>query len=90
MDVWDAVRDVRLDLVDRVADLSGPQWDSPSLCAQWRVRDVLGHATAGAEGGDRLGPVAGGAIRHGFNVNRFMEADGKNGAPAIAPTSAGL
>jgi len=41
VDVWDAVREERLDLVDRVADLSPRQWDSPSLCAQWRVRDVL-------------------------------------------------
>lgn len=77
MDVWDAVREERLDLVDRVADLSPRQWDSPSLCAQWRVRDVLGHVAAGAEGRYGLGPVVGGMIRHRFNFNRFMEADGK-------------
>lgn len=33
----------RADLVDLLASLTPAQWDSPSLCAGWRVRDVVAH-----------------------------------------------
>ena len=77
MDIWDAVREERLDLADRLAGLSGEQWDSASLCSEWRIRDVLGHVTAGAEGRYGVAALVGGMIRHGFNFNRWMAADGK-------------
>jgi uncharacterized protein (TIGR03083 family) len=76
MDIWDAVREERIDLADRLAVLGPPQWDSASLCSHWRVRDVLGHVTAGARGLYGIGPVLGGLVRHGFNFNRWMETDG--------------
>lgn len=50
MDIWTAVREERLDLADRLEPLSTLQWDSPSLCPEWRIRDVLGHVVAGAQG----------------------------------------
>ena len=31
------------DLVGLLRTLSDPDWESPSLCAGWRVRDVVGH-----------------------------------------------
>jgi uncharacterized protein (TIGR03083 family) len=31
--------------------LSEPQWDQPSLCDGWRVRDVIGHMVSGSEFG---------------------------------------
>ncbi|HET6916362.1 MAG TPA: maleylpyruvate isomerase family mycothiol-dependent enzyme [Acidimicrobiales bacterium] len=34
---------LRLEFVDAVAGLSPDQWDVPSWCAGWRVRDVVGH-----------------------------------------------
>jgi uncharacterized protein (TIGR03083 family) len=33
----------RTDLADFLATLTLDQWDAPSLCARWRVRDVVAH-----------------------------------------------
>lgn len=33
----------RIDLADFLAGLTAEQWDAPSLCTQWRVRDVVTH-----------------------------------------------
>ncbi|MGH8300439.1 MAG: maleylpyruvate isomerase family mycothiol-dependent enzyme [Steroidobacteraceae bacterium] len=33
----------RLDLADYLDTLTEPQWEQPSLCAGWTVRDVVGH-----------------------------------------------
>ena len=77
MEIWDAVREERLGLAERLATLTPEQWDSPSLCSEWHIRDVLGHVTAGAQGLFNTRAVFGGMIRHGFNFNRWMAADGK-------------
>jgi uncharacterized protein (TIGR03083 family) len=77
LEIGDAVRDETLDLADRLAGLDDEQWNSPSLCALWRIRDVLAHLTAGAEGAFGLGAILGGMLRHGFNYNRWVAADGK-------------
>ena len=34
----------RTDLADYLATLTREQWEEPSLCAGWRVRDVIAHA----------------------------------------------
>jgi uncharacterized protein (TIGR03083 family) len=73
----DAERDEMLDLAERLAVLDNEQWNSPSLCAQWRTRDVLAHVTAGAEGAFGVGPIFRGMLRHGFNYNRWVAADGQ-------------
>jgi uncharacterized protein (TIGR03083 family) len=42
----DAMRlapDERADLADLLTDLTPAQWDAPSLCTGWRVRDVVAH-----------------------------------------------
>jgi uncharacterized protein (TIGR03083 family) len=73
----DPVRAEMLHLAERLEGLHHAQWNSASLCAQWRIRDVLAHVTAGAEGAFRVGPVLGGMLRHGFNFNRWVAADGR-------------
>lgn len=40
---WDAVVRLRLRLADFLETLAPADWDRPSLCAGWRVRDVAGH-----------------------------------------------
>ena len=37
-------RDERLEFADLLAGLTAQQWDMPSLCTGWRVRDVAAHA----------------------------------------------
>lgn len=39
------IRQERLALVERLRDLPAEDWDRPSLCAGWRIRDVLAHLT---------------------------------------------
>ena len=39
----EAIRDERLRLVERLRSIPADDWEKPSLCVGWRVRDVLGH-----------------------------------------------
>lgn len=43
VDTMSLAHDERADLADLLATLTPPQWDAPSLCAGWRVRDVVAH-----------------------------------------------
>jgi uncharacterized protein (TIGR03083 family) len=36
-------RDERAELADLLAGLTAEQWEAPSLCTRWRVRDVVAH-----------------------------------------------
>lgn len=40
---WSAVRTIRLGVADLLASLRPDEWEAPSLCQGWRVRDVAGH-----------------------------------------------
>lgn len=40
---WDLVSAERRTLADLLEGLSPAQWEAPSLCAKWRVRDVAAH-----------------------------------------------
>jgi len=45
----DTVRDMiaaqRAELAEVLAGLPGPSWDEPTLCAGWRIREVVAHIT---------------------------------------------
>jgi uncharacterized protein (TIGR03083 family) len=74
---WPEVRTETLDLGERLAELNHEQWDLPSLCSAWRIRDVLAHMTAGAEGAFGPRAIFGGLLRHGFDYNRWIAVDGQ-------------
>jgi len=40
---WTLVREERVDVLAMLRGLTPPQWNAPSLCAGWRVRDVAAH-----------------------------------------------
>ena len=42
---WQVVVEQRLALAELLAGLSESDWEQPSLCAGWRVRDVAAHVT---------------------------------------------
>ncbi|MFI6866071.1 maleylpyruvate isomerase family mycothiol-dependent enzyme [Nocardia sp. NPDC050406] len=42
-DIWTGVAAERTTLVELLDSLAAPDWDHPSLCAGWRVRDVVAH-----------------------------------------------
>jgi uncharacterized protein (TIGR03083 family) len=77
VELSDAVHDEMLNLAERLAGLDDEQWNSPSLCSLWRIRDVLAHVNAGAEGAFGLGAIVGGMLRNGFNYSRWVAADGR-------------
>jgi uncharacterized protein (TIGR03083 family) len=54
-DVWDAIDDQRARTADLLEQLTADQWDHPSLCEGWAVRDVAAHLTLQQQ---RLGDFA--------------------------------
>lgn len=52
--LWATIRSERAALASDLATLSGGQWERPSWCTGWTVRDVLAHMTATA----RLTPIS--------------------------------
>jgi hypothetical protein len=46
MDAKDLARGERADLADFLATLSPQEWEAPTLCDRWRVREVEGPAEA--------------------------------------------
>ena len=78
--LWDEVADIgRL-----LEELDGAEWDAPSLCDGWRVRDVVGHMEFGHTRG--LGAVVLDLVRYRFDLPRgsseLSVAWGTDHAPA--------
>jgi uncharacterized protein (TIGR03083 family) len=42
---WHVVEQQRLAIADLLDELTPSQWESPSLCAGWRIRDVAAHVS---------------------------------------------
>jgi uncharacterized protein (TIGR03083 family) len=40
---WKVIAEQRRVLADLLAELKEEDWERPSLCAQWRVKDVAAH-----------------------------------------------
>lgn len=71
----------RVHLLETISQLRPEQWDEPSLCDRWRVRDVIGHLLSIDRSYRRLhAPGVVGAVRAGFRVNRYLEADARRHA----------
>jgi uncharacterized protein (TIGR03083 family) len=72
-DVWPTVRAERTALADDVASLTDAQWDTPSLCDDWTVRDVVAHMTATA----KVNGIAffGKLLRNGFSLTKMQTRD---------------
>lgn len=43
VDTMSLARDERTELADLLAELTPDQWDAPTLCEQWRVRELVAH-----------------------------------------------
>jgi uncharacterized protein (TIGR03083 family) len=68
-EVWQTIDDERCGLADFLDDLSASEWETPSLCADWRVRDVVAHLTLA-----HTGPLRGALwmLRARGNFNRMV------------------
>lgn len=88
---WALVAGQRRDLADAVAGLPAAAWDTPSLCAGWRVRDVVAHVVANAEGAYTARRALPGLLTHRFNVDAWLYHDGcRRGAASPAELAARL
>jgi uncharacterized protein (TIGR03083 family) len=74
-------RDERRDLADLLATLTPRQWDAPTLCTRWCVRDVVAHIYSYEE--LSLAGVAVRMARSRFNTDRANAI----GVAALAATS---
>lgn len=63
-------------------DLTPEQWDMPSLCDGWRVREVVAHVTMPF----RTKPITVmvGVARAGFSFNRYADRDALSAAQAVS------
>ncbi|MEV6280964.1 maleylpyruvate isomerase family mycothiol-dependent enzyme [Nocardia sp. NPDC051832] len=70
MGIRELLASERLELVTLLRTLTAEEWETPSLCAGWTVRDVVGHLLS-----DDISPLAYGAIvvRNRFSVGRSNE-----------------
>lgn len=66
---WRHIDEQRADLADFLDTLTADQWDTPSLCAGWTVRDVGVHLTQSAASWPTM---AWHAVRSGFRFDEMM------------------
>lgn len=65
MELMPLARAERVDFAEFLATLSPQQWDAPTLCAGWRVRDVVAHVISYEE-------LTGRAVLRRFARGRFL------------------
>jgi uncharacterized protein (TIGR03083 family) len=74
MDTWQAIDEERSALADDLARLDDIQWDTQSLCSEWKVRHVVGHLVGGSD--VKTGPFLIGMLKSGMSFNRCMGREG--------------
>lgn len=72
VDTMSLARDERTELADLLADLTPDQWDAPTLCERWRVREVVAHVYSYEDLG--WGRLAVRMLSAGGNVDRVNTA----------------
>lgn len=79
MDVWVETVGARRSLLATFESLSADQWDAPSLCEEWTIRDVLAHLVLAAKPPPR---------RYATAVLRTRSFDAANRELAVADARA--
>lgn len=67
--VWSHIDRERSELADLFERLTPAQWEQPSLCTGWRVRDVAAHLTLAHMGVRTALPAL---VRSGFSFDRMI------------------
>jgi uncharacterized protein (TIGR03083 family) len=73
MDAWRVIERERIALVEDLSTVPAAAWEVQSLCAAWKVRDVVAHVIAGASTTKR--EWFRDFTKSGFNFNRFISRD---------------
>jgi uncharacterized protein (TIGR03083 family) len=74
-EVWIDVHDERESLLALLETLTQVEWSTQSLCAEWRVRDVVGHLVS--ETTMSIPKLVKGTVRSGFRINKFIATDAR-------------
>ncbi len=77
MDTWEMVDAERSEFADLADSLTPEQWDAPSLCTAWKVRDVVAHVTQGASVG--TGESIKQLLKYGFRLNKLLTEEAIKG-----------
>jgi uncharacterized protein (TIGR03083 family) len=82
-DIWPTIHAERKALADDLSGLTPDQWESPSLCGDWNVTQVLAHqvATAKLTPPKFIGRLAAAGFRFGTFAERAIN-DERQGGPA--------
>ena len=75
IDAWTDVQQEREALLLLLERLTPDEWNEPSLCTDWKVRDVVGHMVS--ETTMTVPKVLKGLITSGFRINRFIATDAR-------------
>lgn len=71
MDTWEMIDAERTEMSDLCDTLTPEQWDMTSLCTAWRVRDVIGHVSGGAN--LSAGRAFLTLLKYGFRLGPMLE-----------------
>ncbi len=85
--IWTTIAAERAALAEDLQSLDDGQWDTPSLCEGWSVRDVLAHMTATAK--ISVGAFFPKLVSSGFSLSKMQDKDlaaerGTSGADTLA------
>ena len=80
-EVWQHTIAQRLALRDVLRDLTPEEWDQPSLCAGWRVRDVAAHVIVGPQLGLVSTVKVMGGMWRGYNGMILRDGQRRGRAP---------
>ncbi|HWD82970.1 MAG TPA: maleylpyruvate isomerase family mycothiol-dependent enzyme, partial [Kribbella sp.] len=71
----------RTELAEILGGLPEADWDRPTLCAGWRVREVVSHITMAYR--IRAPRFVAGMIRAGGNFNRYADRQARQDAATL-------
>lgn len=74
-DVWTLLVAERKDFAAFLESLTPEQWDAPSLCDEWKVRDAASHVILGIT--MTKGAFVMSFLKSGFNFNKAMSRDAR-------------
>lgn len=80
-EVWATIDEQRASLCDLLDGLSPEQWDHPSLCEGWRVREVAAHLTMAHSGPGEVLPWL---VRGGFTFNGMIDRSARARAEVLS------
>ncbi|WP_194837613.1 maleylpyruvate isomerase family mycothiol-dependent enzyme [Nocardia sp. XZ_19_369] len=69
---WRVIEQQRLAIADVLAELTPAEWELPSLCARWRIRDVAAHLALTPHP-PSLGALLVAGLRANGNYNRLID-----------------